>query len=451
MPRTLPLRLFLFCSLVALVVVPTTAGAAAWFAVAHAQKSRLDDRLAAAVSAVRVFVARPPSESSRARLQARLTALRMNTVVSELGGSGKRPLYTSPGLTAKTPAQKLQAAHTSPAASYTIATSGPYHEVSVQVVYRPLDRTGRWLWASVSALIAAAAALTAIFVLAGRWLIAPLRSLSEAVDRIAGGDTAVESVSNSRVREVSNVTEAVRGMSVALREAERERRFLIGAIAHDLRTPLFALRSYLDGSKRGLGGDDYLARAEEKAAQLEQLIGALFAFTRVEYANEPVHLEPVELGELLVRCVESLRNAAAAKQVRFALDAAGDVYANGDAQLLERVAGNLVENAIRHTRPGGEVRLGCGCDGGEAWFSVADEGEGIPEAALPRLFEPFYRADEARNSASGGAGLGLAIAKRLVEAHGGRITVRNGRGAVFTAYLPVHPLGERATPATVFG
>ena len=164
-------------------------------------------------------------------------------------------------------------------------------------------------------------------------------------------------------------------MSAALRatlarqaELEQERRLFIGAIVHDLRTPLFALRGYLDGLQEGLADtpdkrERYVAVARDKADALERLIADLFDYTRLEYLDQTPAPEPFDLAALLRRLVDGLQPQAEAKGVRLIFDAPAEpCVIDGDSHLLTRAIENLLDNALRHTPSGGETRVTCVCD-----------------------------------------------------------------------------------------
>ncbi|CAN5611815.1 hypothetical protein BH24CHL1_BH24CHL1_14890 [soil metagenome] len=288
-----------------------------------------------------------------------------------------------------------------------------------------------------------------------RTVINPLSATSAAARQIAAGDLDVQ-LPTSRVREVAEVNTAFELMSAELRsslqhqtELEQERRLFIGAIVHDLRTPLFSLRGYLEGFEKGLADTPekrarYIAVAQEKADALERLISDLFDFTRLEYLEQPPNREPLDLRLLLGRLAESLRPQADAKGVILTLkDASNPCAVDADSHLLTRVMENLLDNALRHTPNGGSVNVECHVEPGRVAFSIADTGPGIPELDLPHLFTPLFRGETSRNRRTGGAGLGLTIARRILLAHGGDITAGNGPGggAVFIGWLPAgaHP------------
>jgi signal transduction histidine kinase len=284
----------------------------------------------------------------------------------------------------------------------------------------------------------------------GRTVVAPLAATSRAARQIAAGDLDV-TLPSSRVREVAEVNTAFAAMSEALRASlqqqatmEQERRLFIAAVVHDLRTPLFALRGYLEGFAQGLADTPekrarYVAVAQDKTAALERLVSDLFDFTRLDYLDQTPNREELDVAALLQRLVDGIRPRAEAKGVRLILDLpVRPCRGTGDAHLLTRAIENLLDNALRYTPGGGTISVTC-ADGPDAvTFSIADTGPGIPVHDLPHLFTPLYRGESSRNRRTGGAGLGLAIARRIVRAHGGDLVARNGDdgGALFVATLP---------------
>jgi len=284
----------------------------------------------------------------------------------------------------------------------------------------------------------------------GRTVVVPLGATSRAARQIAAGDLDVH-LPSSRVREVADVNAAFVAMSDGLRDSleqqatmEQERRLFIGAVVHDLRTPLFSLRGYLEGFAKGLADTPekqarYIAVAQDKTAALERLVSDLFDFTRLEYLDQTPNREPLDLTALLQHLIDGLQPRADAKGVALTLDSpAVPCLAEGDAHLLTRAIENLLDNALRHTPSGGSVRVTCAAERDALTFSIADTGPGIPAPDLPHLFTPLFRGETSRNRRTGGAGLGLTIARRILRAHGGDLSARNAEtgGAIFTASLP---------------
>jgi signal transduction histidine kinase len=316
--------------------------------------------------------------------------------------------------------------------------------------------------------LAGIAALALILAAVG-WFIdrtvnRPLAATAEAARRVAEGDLDVH-LPTSPVREVAEVNEAFVGMSAALRaalaheaELEQQRRLFIGAVAHDLRTPLFALRGYLDGLGQGIANTPeksarYISSAQEKASSLERLIADLFEYTRLEYLDQTPRRDPVDLGALLRRLVEGVQPQAEAKGVALALagpaeeDAATGGAVEGDAYQLTRAVENLLDNALRHTPAGGRIEVGWRLEEARAVFTVRDTGPGIAPQDLPHIFTPLYRGENSRNRRTGGAGLGLTTARRIMLAHGGDLAAANapGGGAIFTGSLALATTGGDAS------
>jgi signal transduction histidine kinase len=285
-------------------------------------------------------------------------------------------------------------------------------------------------------------------------VLRPLAAMSRAARQVAAGNLDFD-LPASRVREVDEVAAAFHAMGDALRasltrqaEIEQERRFFVGAIAHDLRTPLFALRGYLSGLERGLANTPekaahYLAVCQEKADALEDLIAGLFAYTRLEYLEQAPVRAPLDFGRLAAQALEDVRLRAQERGIALTLEAgAGPGTIPADGALLARALGNLLDNALRYTPDGGAIALSWHVDDHGLTFSVADSGPGIDPRDLPHLFDPLYRGETSRSRETGGAGLGLTIARRILLAHGGELAAANrpGGGAEFTGTLPISGL-----------
>jgi signal transduction histidine kinase len=225
--------------------------------------------------------------------------------------------------------------------------------------------------------------------------------------------------------EIAHLAADVDAMVVQLEAEEGARRSLIAAVSHDLRTPITALRlladaiddEVVDAATRR----EYAARIGTHVRALGALIDDLFELTRLESGELTWTLERVRVDALLHEAVEAMRPAAAAEEVTVTaeLDASIAAAARANPEKLKRVLFNLIQNAIRHTPPDGSVTVRAESVGGAIEIEVADTGSGIDGEHRARVFEPFYRADDARSDA--GAGLGLAVSRAIVEAHGGTI------------------------------
>lgn len=300
--------------------------------------------------------------------------------------------------------------------------------------------------------------VTALFL--GWWVVRPLAAMSATSRRIAVDGLADDvdlRVPPSQVREVAEAAAAFGAMGEGLRqslgrqaELEQERRFFVGAIAHDLRTPLFSLRGYLEGLEKGVADTPektarYVAVCQQKADELEHLVSDLFAYSQLDYVERAIEYETVNLDALLCDAIDSIRPQADEKGVTLTMErSSGLCEVTAAPHLLARTVGNLLENALRYTPTGGKISVALSEDGPRCVFTVADTGPGIAPHDLPRIFDPLYRGEASRSRQTGGIGLGLAIARRALQSHGGDLTATNGPtgGARFTASLP-----RTATPA----
>jgi signal transduction histidine kinase len=213
------------------------------------------------------------------------------------------------------------------------------------------------------------------------------------------------------------------------RDVEQARRQLVAAASHDLRTPLASLRLLVeaidDGVVDGAERERYLGEIRTHVAVLSDLIDDLFELSRIEAGDIAWTMRRVELGELIGDTVAAMRAPAERKGVHLAAELPADgVVAAVNAEKVQRVLFNLIQNAIRHTPADGSITVRARASGDEVEVEVADDGDGIAPGDRDRVFEAFYRGDEARGE--DGAGLGLAISRAIVEAHGGRIWLEDG-------------------------
>jgi two-component system phosphate regulon sensor histidine kinase PhoR len=240
----------------------------------------------------------------------------------------------------------------------------------------------------------------------------------------------------------------------AVRLTERMRADFIANASHELRSPLASLVGFIETLK-GPAKDDAEAHARfldimhTEATRMARLIDDLLSLSRVEIEERVPPRDAVDLAQVIRGAIDLLSMRAAERNVEIELDCpAGVPPVLGDADQLAQVLRNLIENAIRYGRAGGRVAVSLraveripdrGVPGVAA--SVADEGEGIPPDALPRLTERFYRVDKARSKSLGGTGLGLAIVKHIVGRHRGRLTIESklGQGSRFTVFIPSAP------------
>ena len=230
-----------------------------------------------------------------------------------------------------------------------------------------------------------------------------------------------------------------------LQRADSSRRDLVANVSHDLRTPLTALQGYLETLRLKLGSlarDEqarYLDLALEHSGRLGQLVEELFELATLENLDLKLSFEPFSLAELVQDVSQKYHLAAEKKHLRLETDIPrSDAFVSGDIGLIERVLDNLIDNAIKYTAEGGTIRLTLIPGEADVTASVTDTGRGISAAALPHIFERFYRAEAGGRDTTQGTGLGLAIAERILSLHGSACEVEStpGQGSVFSFHLP---------------
>jgi signal transduction histidine kinase len=278
--------------------------------------------------------------------------------------------------------------------------------------------------------------------LVSRRILVPVQALSSAAQRLGRGDLS-QRVSIHGPEEIKRLALTFNTMAENLQKAERQRRNLVADVAHELRTPVSNIQIYLETIEDGfLGTDEAIDKIRRQASHLTTLIEDLRLLSMAEAGNLRLNLEPCSLEELLSQSVENARPGALAKGVELEMRIrSGLPLVPVDRTRISQVVGNLLENSILHTPIGGTITVLAQADADEIKVTVADTGEGIPESALPFVFDRFYRADPSRTRDTGGTGLGLSIVKQLVEAHGGNVHVESvlGQGSSFTFQLPLAP------------
>jgi signal transduction histidine kinase len=224
------------------------------------------------------------------------------------------------------------------------------------------------------------------------------------------------------------------------RRTERSRRQLVAWVSHDLRTPLAGLRAMAEALEDGIATDTgrYHRQIRAEVTRLSAMVEDLFELSRIESGTLSLALDPVEAGDLVSDTVASMEALARARGVRLTGRADGALLIQADARELSRALSNLVTNAVRHTPQDGHVQVTATGEGDDVLMTVSDGCGGIPEADLASVFDTAWRGTRARTpEADGGAGLGLAIVRGIVEAHQGRVSVVNtGGGCRFEMRLP---------------
>ena len=222
------------------------------------------------------------------------------------------------------------------------------------------------------------------------------------------------------------------------------RKEFVANVSHELRTPLSVVQGYVETLAEGAWRDEksgleFLSIIDKNVRRLSAIVSDLLDLSKLESGGQVLEPRDVDVRGLVERVAEAFRPVAARKQQQFSAEAgprAGSLQADG--ALLERALSNLVDNALKYTPEGGKIRVWAGPEDGHMVMSVEDNGGGIPEADLPRIFERFYRVDKSRSRDLGGTGLGLSIVKHIIQLHGGTISVRSTpAGSTFTIRLPL--------------
>lgn len=268
-----------------------------------------------------------------------------------------------------------------------------------------------------------AANLVLCYILA-RHLTAPLRALQRAVERFGKGDFTAR-VGSTRRDELGQLARTFDHMAEQIQTLLESQRHLLRDISHELRSPLTRLAIATELARAENEPAQALDVIEREGNRLNDLVGKLIALARFENRQAAPQLSTVGMIAVLEDIIEICEVEAAARNCRLCLEAAHDVTFEVDEELLRRAVENIVRNAVRYAPPDSKIGLSLTTVHDTVHIRVRDYGPGVPPESLTRIFEPFYRIDADRNRATGGAGLGLAIARRAIAVHGGRVTARN--------------------------
>lgn len=280
-----------------------------------------------------------------------------------------------------------------------------------------------------------------------RWLADPLLDLARTAVAFADGNHSVRvRIRGSReIRALASsfnaMAEEVQAVVSELKDEERRRSRFVSDVSHELRTPLTAIRgaaeTLLDGDVPDEDARQFLSTIVRESERLGRLANDLLTLQRIEGATGELPISRVDLLTIARHAVEGLAPLTEARGVRVVLEGAAPSVM-GDRDRLQQVLGNLVDNASRMTPEGGTVTVRLSAEGRESVVCVLDEGPGIADEDLPRVFDRFYRAQASRDRSSGGAGLGLPIVAAIVRAHAGTVSAarREGGGTIFTLRFP---------------
>ena len=315
-------------------------------------------------------------------------------------------------------------------------------QARAQGMYRRLFREGWLYWVAG---LGAVYLLGAFYVVLGRftrWLDRIGAAVHQMVDE-TGEQVALPGELVPLERDLRSIQRSLAAGRAQAKEAEQRRQDLVAFLAHDLKTPLTSVLGYLNllRDDPGLTAEQrakYTGIALDKANRLGELIGEFFDITRMDFAALGERGELIQLSLLLEQLSDEFYPAFAEKDLTCKCDIAPRLTVRGDADKLARVFDNVLRNAVSYSAPGGEVEIQAAEREGWAEIAIRNQGLEIPEQELTNIFQKFYRLDQARSTRTGGAGLGLAIAREIVERHGGAIRAESdGRRTSFVIRLPL--------------
>ena len=306
---------------------------------------------------------------------------------------------------------------------------------SLQILFKAIGLFFVW-----GGLIAVAIALVITFFLSRR-ILAPVKALTSAAKQLGRGDFSQRVHVKDR-SELGELASTFNSMASDLERAEQLRQNMVADVAHELRTPLSNIRGYLEAVRDGVVEPDAatMNSLDEEATLLSRLVDDLQELSLAEADELKLVCQAENIGDSIKQTAAGVQAQAMAKGLSVSIDLPDKLpLVNIDSHRISQVLRNLLENAVAHSAKGDTVTVTARQQENYLEVAVTDTGEGIPAEDLPNIFERFYRVDKSRARATGGTGLGLTIAKRLVEGHGGKIEVQSevGRGSRFSFTLPI--------------
>ncbi len=302
-----------------------------------------------------------------------------------------------------------------------------------------LDAVRNSLWLAAWVAVLVGVALGFLF----SWLITgPMRQLTLAARKVAAGDFSYR-VSQKTDDEIGEVSDAFNTMAEQLEKKEKSRRQFLADIAHELRNPLSIVQGNLEAWLDGVitPTPEQVASVYDETVLLSRLVTDLRDLSLAEAGQLKLSQSATELGEFISAQIASVQSRCYENRISISAELSEELPAVFiDRDRIRQVMHNLIDNALRYTRAGGAIKIGAGLKTpGLVTVSVSDSGSGIATEDLPHVFDHFYKADRSRRRGRGGAGIGLAMVKRLVELHGGMVWVesRKGKGSTFFFTLPV--------------
>lgn len=267
----------------------------------------------------------------------------------------------------------------------------------------------------------------------------PISKAVATAEQISKGNFKDRIVENYNTKEITRLTETINNLADTLDRQQEIRKHMAADVAHELRTPLATLQSHMEAMIDGIWKPEHerLESCHEEILRISRLVGDMEKLARVENKNIVLDKSEFDLAEAAKHIINNFQPDFMNKGV--GLEFTGDsLLINGDRDKISQILINLISNALKYTDMGGAVRVAIECTPASALIKVSDTGSGISAEDIPFIFERFYRADKSRNRLTGGSGIGLAIARAIVELHKGSISVTSeiGRGSEFIVTLP---------------
>ncbi|WP_026486550.1 sensor histidine kinase [Caldanaerobius polysaccharolyticus] len=268
----------------------------------------------------------------------------------------------------------------------------------------------------------------------------PILKIADAANNIRKGELNTKISLNNKVQELQVLSNSINHLARSLSEQEALRKRLTSDISHELRTPLTILQSHIEAISDGIWEPtpERLEVCKNEVMRLIKLVEQLRHLTDIENDDIKLNVKKFSMTELLNEIVDSFEYHIASKGIKLKRQIKDNVFIEGDRDKVSQVVINIISNAIKYTDSGGFIKVELEEGIGDVYVSIQDSGIGIPKEDLPYIFERFYRSDRSRSRKTGGAGIGLTIAKTLVKAHRGDITVESeeGKGTKFVVKLP---------------
>ena len=269
----------------------------------------------------------------------------------------------------------------------------------------------------------------------------PILRVINTARMISEGDYGSRITEKTETKEIDYLTETINNLAESLEKQENLRKRLTADVAHELRTPLATLQSHIEAMIDGIWepGAERLKSCHEEIVRISRLVGDLEKLARIESENLVLDRSEFDVSELVKNMIQNFENEFTNKGIKIIFSGTRETIV-ADKDKISQVIVNLLSNALKYTQKGGTVLVNVTGNEDNVNISVKDTGTGIPPEDLPYIFERFYRADKSRNRLTGGAGIGLTIAKAIVDAHGGNIQVNSkvGKGTEFVVSLPRH-------------